>query len=85
MSGPVGDLSRTQESSHGYPQVPSCTWDKLKSSFLNFRAARYGNKKVTRLLLDRGATPSVRNSVGMTPLHLACLFNQLDIAKVSAR
>ncbi len=48
------------------------------------RACRYGNKKVVRMLLDRGATPSVRNSVGMTPLHLACLFNHIDIARVKA-
>ena len=46
------------------------------------RAARFSNKKVVRMLLDRGATPSVRNLVGMTPLHLACLFNNIDIAKV---
>jgi ankyrin repeat protein len=50
-----------------------------------FRAARFSNKKVVRMLLDRGATPSVRNLVGMTPLHLACLFNNIDITRVSTQ
>jgi ankyrin repeat protein len=47
-----------------------------------FRAARFSNQKVVRMLLDRGAVPCVRNLIGMTPLHLACLFNNIDIAKV---
>ena len=46
------------------------------------RACRYGNKKATHILLDKGATPSVRNAKGITPLHMACQFNHFDIAKV---
>ena len=46
------------------------------------RACRYGNKKATHILLDKGATPSVRNAKGITPLHMACQFNHFDIVKV---
>ena len=33
-------------------------------------------------LLDRGCTPCLRNARGVTPLHLACQYRHMDIAKV---
>ena len=60
--------------------IPIVKEDKI--NIFTYRACRYGNKKATHILLDKGATPSVRNSKGVTPLHMACQFNHVDIVKV---
>ena len=54
----------------------------LKKKKFFSRACRYGNKKVAVTLLDRGCTPCLRNARGVTPLHLACQYRHMDIAKV---
>ena len=55
---------------------------KANKILFPLRACRYGNKKVAVTLLDRGCTPCLRNARGVTPLHLACQYRHMDIAKV---
>ena len=39
-----------------------------------------GNPEATKMLLERGANPDVQNSAGQTPLHEACLRNDVELA-----
>jgi hypothetical protein len=45
-------------------------------------AAREGNVKVAKLLIDRGADVNVRDSQGWTPLHEAMYFDYFKVAKL---
>ena len=49
---------------------------------LFFRTCRYGNYKAAQLILENGGTTAVRDSKGMTPLHLACQNKHLEVVKV---
>ena len=39
-----------------------------------------GNAEATKMLLERGANPDVQNSYGQTPLHEACIRNDVEQA-----
>ena len=45
-------------------------------------AAKYGNKDVVKLLLDRGADPNKTTRRGYTPLHMAANWDQICVIKV---
>ena len=48
----------------------------------NTRASRFGKITAVTILLEKGASVSVRNSFGSTPLHLACEYGHHEIVKV---
>lgn len=43
-------------------------------------AAKYGNIKVARLLLQKDADPNVQGKNGLTPLHVATHYNNVNVA-----
>ena len=43
-------------------------------------AAKYGNIKVARLLLQKEADPNVQGKNGLTPLHVATHYNNVNVA-----
>ncbi|MBU1742758.1 MAG: ankyrin repeat domain-containing protein, partial [Proteobacteria bacterium] len=45
-------------------------------------AARYGNLKIVRMLLDRGADPNARDELGNTALHAAARHSTLPVVKL---
>ncbi|KAL7935738.1 ankyrin repeat-containing domain protein [Trichoderma chlorosporum] len=47
-----------------------------------WNAARYGSVDMARLLLDHGAPFDGKNSAGLTPLHVACLWGNFAVAKL---
>jgi ankyrin repeat protein len=46
------------------------------------KAAKFGHAQVVRLLLTRGAYPSPEASNGLTPLHLASCYNQVECVQL---
>jgi ankyrin repeat protein len=47
-----------------------------------FASCRNGNIEITTLLLKAGATPTCADSKGSTPLHVACSYGWISIAKL---
>lgn len=45
-------------------------------------AAKYGNIKVARLLLQKDANPDVQGKNGLTPLHVATHYNHVNVAQL---
>ena len=43
-------------------------------------AAKYGNIKVARLLLQKDANPDCQGKNGLTPLHVATHYNHVNVA-----
>ena len=43
-------------------------------------AAKYGQIKVARLLLQKDANPDVQGKNGLTPLHVATHYNHVSVA-----
>ena len=43
-------------------------------------AAKYGNIKVARLLLQKEADPNIQGKNGLTPLHVATHYNNVNVA-----
>ena len=43
-------------------------------------AAKYGNIKVARLLLQKDADPNMQGKNGLTPLHVATHYNHVNVA-----
>lgn len=45
-------------------------------------AAKYGNAKVTKLLLQKHGNPNVEGKNGLAPLHVATHYNNAEVAEV---
>lgn len=45
-------------------------------------AAKYGNIKVARLLLQKDANPNAQGKNGLTPLHVATHYNHASVAQL---
>ena len=45
-------------------------------------AAKYGQMKVARLLLQKGANPDIQGKNGLTPLHVATHYNHANVAQL---
>lgn len=45
-------------------------------------AAKYGNAKVTKLLLQKNGNPNVEGKNGLAPLHVATHYNNAEVAEV---
>lgn len=45
-------------------------------------AAKYGNIKVARLLLQKEANPNAQGKNGLTPLHVATHYNHANVAQL---
>jgi len=43
-------------------------------------AAKYGQLKVAKLLLQKEANPDVQGKNGLTPLHVATHYNHVNVA-----
>jgi ankyrin len=43
-------------------------------------AAKYGQLKVAKLLLQKDANPDVQGKNGLTPLHVATHYNHVSVA-----
>ena len=43
-------------------------------------AAKYGNIKTAKLLLEKEANPDVQGKNGLTPLHVATHYNNVNVA-----
>jgi hypothetical protein len=56
------------------------TTDVVKLATPLYWAARNGRLEVIKILVDRGAEKEARNRYGITPLHVACMHERLDVA-----
>ncbi|TRY72083.1 hypothetical protein TCAL_00198 [Tigriopus californicus] len=54
----------------------------ILNNTLLHRAARHGNKKAVRVLLDRKAKTDAKDVNGQTALHIACAHKQEDIVQM---
>ena len=43
-------------------------------------AAKYGNTRIAKILLEKNAEPNVEGKYGLTPLHIATHYNHIDVA-----
>ena len=46
------------------------------------KASRTGNISCVQELLERGVSANAKNKYGMTPLHEACYYGHLKVAKL---
>ncbi|CAB0041175.1 unnamed protein product [Trichogramma brassicae] len=59
-------------------QDPNCVTEKTGDSPLHL-ALPYFNERLVQLLLRRGAYPNLANAQGLTPLHILCARDDVDI------
>ncbi|CAB0041181.1 unnamed protein product [Trichogramma brassicae] len=59
-------------------QDPNCVTEKTGDSPLHL-ALPYFNESLVQLLLRRGAYPNLANAQGLTPLHILCARDDVDI------
>ncbi|GLH10994.1 Transient receptor potential channel pyrexia [Gryllus bimaculatus] len=55
---------------------------KSKNSSMLLQAAGQGNLKRMQFLIDDGVLPSLRNSKGLTALHVACINGHIECCKL---
>lgn len=61
----------------------SLLWFVLQKGFTPLHiAAKYGNAKVTKLLLQKSGNPNVEGKNGLAPLHVATHYNNPEVAEV---
>jgi ankyrin len=55
---------------------------KHKETPLHLAAKLYDTEKCAEILLKSGAKPDAANEIGEIPLHIACKFGQIKVAKL---